>query len=533
MVSRLEYQLAAKRVSKEEDMTRRTFDWIRHHRQTQPGKVGLVDLHSQRHFTYRELDDRIDALSRHIREKFDLKPNDCIGVLCHNSTDVMEIQFACRRLPARFLPLNWRLTASELEYVLQDADVKVLYIGEEFETTGRAAAAAARVPHQQSIRDGRDSDYERGIAEKIGQGLLEIPELHEDAVWTIMYTSGTTGRPKGAMITYGMVDCLTSHCVAKVGLSTRSVSLTILPMFHISGLNTYANPVVQMGGLNYVMRTFDARLCLDLIANTKTGLSHFMGVPTHFLMMSELPEFANARFDHLESVISGGQAVPIPMVEMFADKGMCLQQGWGMTEVCSLTILLPKEDVVRKRGSVGLPVMNAELRIVDADLYDVPPGTVGELLVRGPQVSPGYLRKPEVNKTQWVDEWFRTGDAFRVDDEGYYYIVDRWKDMYISGGENVYPAEVERVIVELDEVLEVAVVGIPHAKWGEVGRAFIVPRQGAQRLTKSTVAAHCRLKLAGYKVPAEIVFVQDMPHTPAGKVMKHALSREPIDQSVD
>ncbi|MGB3865134.1 MAG: AMP-binding protein [Xanthobacteraceae bacterium] len=512
-------------------MARRTYDCIRHHSLIQPNKIGLVDLHSDRHLTYREIDRRIDALTRHIRKSFDLKPDDCIAVLCHNSTDIMEVQFACRRIPARFLPLNWRLTASELEYVLRDAQVKLLYIGEEFEETGRAAAAAAQVPHIQTIRDGRPSDYERGITAEIGQPPLAIPELREDEVWTIMYTSGTTGRPKGAMITYGMVDCLTSHCVAKVGLSSRSVSLTVLPMFHISGLNTYANPVIYMGGLNYVMRTFDAQICLKLIGTPETGLSHFMGVPTHFLMMSDLPEFGDARFDHLESVISGGQAVPIPMVEMFAAKGMCLQQGWGMTEVCSLTLLLPREDVTRKRGSVGLPVMNAELRIVDADFRDVRPGEVGELLVRGPQVSPGYLRNPAVNQTQWIDEWFRTGDAFRVDEEGYYYIVDRWKDMYISGGENIYPAEVERVIVELDEVLEVAVVGIPHAKWGEAGRAFIVLRQGAADLSAAKVIAHCRSELAGYKVPAEVVFVPDMPHTPAGKIMKHALSREPIAQS--
>lgn len=509
-------------------MARRAYDCIRHHRQVQPNKLGLIDLHSNRRFSYLDIDRRVDALARHIRAHFDIQPDDCIAVLCHNSTDVMEVQFACRRLPARFLPLNWRLTASELEYVLQDARVRLLYIGEEFDEVGREAAAAANVPHVQTIRDGNDSEYERGIAAAADDMPLDIPELREDAVWAIMYTSGTTGRPKGAMITYGMVDCLTSHLVAKVGLSTRAVSLSVLPMFHISGLNTHANPVLYMGGLNYVMRNFDARVCLDLISNPENALTHFMGVPTHFLMMSELPEFASSRFEHLESVISGGQAVPIPMVEMFAARGMCLQQGWGMTETCSLTLLLPREDVARKRGSVGLPVMNAELRIVDANLNDVPTGEVGELLVRSPQVSPGYYHKPEANSAQWVDEWFRTGDAFRVDDDGYYYIVDRWKDMYISGGENVYPAEVERVIVELDEVLEVAVIGIAHAKWGEVGRAFIVLRQGISELSASEVIAHCRLKLARYKIPAEIVFVSDLPHTPAGKILKHALTRDPI-----
>lgn len=514
-------------------MARRTYDWIRHHRQVTPNKVGLVDLYSNRHFTYLELDRRIDALARYLRSSFSFNADDCIAVLCHNSTDMMELQFACRRLPARFLPLNWRLTAPELEYVLCDARATVLFVGVDFEEVGRKAAAGANVRHIQTIRDGRESDYESGIASAISDTPLDIPQLTEDCVWTIMYTSGTTGRPKGAMITYQMVECLVSHLVAKVDLSSHAVSLSVLPMFHISGLNTYANPIICMGGLNYVMRTFDARICLDLISNPKIGLTHFMGVPTHFLFISELPEFESARFDHLQSVISGGQAVPIPMVEMFASKGMCLQQGWGMTETCSLVFLLPKDDIARKRGSVGLPVMNVELRIVDPEMNDVQRGEVGELLVRGPQVSPGYLNNPEANRTQWTDDWFRTGDAFLVDEDGYYYIVDRWKDMFISGGENVYPAEVERVIVELEEVLEVAVVGIPHSRWGEVGRAFIVLRQDAPKIDGAVVINHCRSALARYKVPFEIIFEEELPHTPAGKVMKHALSRAALPGSIN
>ena len=349
-------------------MERHTYDWIRHHAEISPDRIALVDLYSDRRFTYRQLDRRIDAVARFLREKVAPGDNECIAVLCHNSTDLLEIQFACRRLPARFLPLNWRFTVPELEFLLRDAKVKALFVGKEFEEVGREAAAAAQLKCVLSTADGNPSDFERGIDAHAGASPLEIPSLRENTVWTVMYTSGTTGHPKGALITYGMTDCLMGHLAAKVGMSNKSVSLSVLPMFHISGLNTYANPVLYFGGTNYVMRTFDPALCLAMIANPALGLTHFMGVPTHFLFMSQLPEFSHARFEHIESVISGGQAVPLPLIEEYASKGMYLQQGWGMTETCSLIFLLSKEDCISRRGSVGRPVMNVDIRIVDEEL---------------------------------------------------------------------------------------------------------------------------------------------------------------------
>ncbi len=328
-----------------------------------------------------------------------------------------------------------------------------------------------------------------------------------------MYTSGTTGRPKGATITYGMVDCLTSHCVAKVGLSTRSVSLTVLPMFHISGLNTYANPVIYMGGLNYVMRNFDARLCLDLIANPNTGAKSFHGGAHALSDDVRAAGIRGREVRHLESVISGGQAVPIPMVEMFAAKGMCLQQGWGMTEVCSLTLLLPREDVVRKRGSVGHPRHECrasnrrrrlqrcagpvrsvncwcEVRRFRRAICEIP----------GPTARSG-LTNGFVPETPSVS-----------DEDGYYYIVDRWKDMYISGGENVLSG---RGRTGHCRARRGAGSGrgsaFPTSNGARSARAFILLRQGVAELPTSTVIAHCRSRLAGYKVPAEVVFVGDMP----------------------
>ena len=505
-------------------MSRLTFDWIRHHRHSRPDKCALIDLATGRRLSYLDLDRRIDALSYHFTHDLALSAGDTVAVLCHNSTDILEVQFACRRTATRFLPLNWRLTAPELEFILSDAGTSVVFVGSEFEEKAQAAADRSQVRHVRSI-GGPSSDYERGLSDHDGRTPYPIATLEDDATWTVMYTSGTTGRPKGAILTYAQFDCLMLHLVMRVGLSSDAVGLTVLPMFHISGLNTYANPLLCLGGTNYVMRTFDAARCLELVSDPATGLTHFMGVPTNFLFMAELPGFGAARFDHLGSVISGGQAVPIPMVQTYSEKGMRLQQGWGMTEACSLIFLLDKEDIDRKRGSVGKPVMNVGVRIVNEQMTDVRPGEIGELLLRGPQITPGYINNPGANAEHWSDGWFRTGDAFREDEDGYYFIVDRWKDMYISGGENVYPAEVERVIVEMPEVLEVAVIGQPDARWGESGRAYIVPRTDAGPIDAGSVIAHCVTRLARYKVPIDIVLCHELPHTPSGKIQKHLLAR--------
>ena len=341
-----------------------------------------------------------------------------------------------------------------------------------------------------------------------------------------MYTSGTTGRPKGAQITYSMAVFNAVHSSMRVELTRRSTNLVFLPTFHTGGLNVFANPVFHTGGTNIVMRTFNPTDFLALLADKDLRITHVFGVPTNFLMLAEEQGFADADLSHVVFLGIGGAAAPAAVIEQYAEKNIMLQQGWGMTETGPLGLVILPEDALDRIGSSGKPVLHTRLKICDEEGQEVGPGVTGELMIKGPTITPGYWNRPEANQNAFTEDgWFHTGDAARTDEDGFYYIVDRWKDMFISGGENVYPVEVEDVIFQLDGVLENAVIGVPHEKWGEVGRAFVVLKPGVN-LTEAAVVDHCEENLARYKVPKEVRFIDELPHNATGKVLKHELSRD-------
>lgn len=499
-------------------------DWIAHHARYSPNREAIHDLASGRRFTYRALDQRISRAASFFHKELGVRAGERIAVLCHNDSDVFEIQFACQRLGAIFLPVNWRLALPELEYIGNDATPKVLAYGTEFAATAVEVARRCGVEHLVSMNNGAASDYETGLAQ--ADDGFESVALDITDTWMIMYTSGTTGRPKGARITYRMILFNALHSTSAVALGVDSANLVFLPTFHAAGLHLYASPVFQIGARNVVLRTFDAGRFLELLADREIGITHLLGVPTNFLMMAQQPGFAEADLSHIVSIGIGGAAAPLALLETYAAKGVALQQLWGMTETGPLGLVIPVDEALRKVGSSGLPVQYARLRICDEHGVDVEPGTTGELLIKGPAVTPGYWNRGETNQEAFTDAgWFRTGDAARQDEDGFYYIVDRWKDMFISGGENVYPVEVENVIYKLDGVLEAAVVAIAHEMWGEVGRAFVVCKPGCL-LDEHRVVAHCRKHLAGYKVPKEVRFVDELPHNATGKILKHQLPRD-------
>lgn len=498
-------------------------DWIDYHARVSPGREAIHDLASGRRFTYAQFDVRIAQLARHL-QSLGVGERDRVAVLSHNDSDVFEIQFACARLGAIFLPLNWRLAVPELEYICQDATPKVLIYGVEFADVAEKVAGLGGIAHLLDMTNGGSSAYEAGIAEASG-ALPHRTNLLSD-VWTVMYTSGTTGRPKGAMITYAMCVFNSVHCAMAIELTQRSKNLIFLPTFHTGGLNVYANPVFHTGGTNVVMREFDPDRFCELLSDKEICITHALGVPTNFLMLAQATGFADADFSNLVCLGVGGAAAPLALIEQFGEKGIKLQQGWGMTETGPLGLILSADKALEKVGSSGLPPLYTELRIVDDDGNETPPGETGELLIRGPNVLPGYWNRPELNSEIFTEDgFFHTGDAARRDADGYYYIVDRYKDMFISGGENVYPVEVENVIFELDGVLENAVVGVPHEKWGEVGRAYVVLKKGAN-LDEAAIIDHCDSQLARYKVPKQVRLMDELPHNATGKVLKHELPRD-------
>jgi fatty-acyl-CoA synthase len=498
-------------------------DWIAHHARYSPGREAVHDLASKRRLSYLEFDRRIDRAALYLQHGLKIGVGDRIAVLCHNDIDAFEIQFACRRIGAIFLPLNWRLVVPELEFICNDATPKALIYGLEFAAEAAEVQKLCGLPRIASLANGGDSDYEAGLAAAAGE--YQTPDLNITDIWTVMYTSGTTGRPKGAMITYQMALFNAIHCAMTVEITVHSKNLVVLPTFHTGGLNVYANPAFHTGGCNVVMRTFDPGHFLDLLSDKELHLTHLLGVPTNFLMMAQEPGFATADLSHVICLGVGGAAAPLALIEEYGAKGMTLQQGWGMTETGPLGLMLSGDKALEKVGSSGLPPLHTRLKICDEEVREVAPGETGELLIKGPTVTPGYWNRAESNHEFFSDGWFHTGDAARQDEDGYYYIVDRTKDMFISGGENVYPVEVENVIYQLDGVFENAVIGVPDDKWGEVGRACVVLKEGAN-LDEGAIVEHCRSQLARYKVPKQVLFMDELPHNATGKVLKHQLPRD-------
>ena len=422
----------------------RYYDCVAHHANRQPDDLAAVDLATDRRLTYRAFDDRIARLAASLQDQCGVQRGDRVAMLAPNSTDAFEVLFACGRLGAIFVPLNWRLAEPELAAIIADCAPVALVCDQDFAARGDELARRCEIAHR--IWCGPiDSQYERLANGPRRLAEAVVSTLEDPSV--ILYTSGTTGRPKGVIITHGMNvwNAQNGNALARIG--PDSVFLTILPLFHTGGLNVFAWPVFLAGGTVLVMRTFDAGEALRLLADPAVGVTHLFGVPANFQFMMQHPRFRDTEISHLIYAGVGGAPTPDAILAGWQARGLVLQQGYGMTETGPLVLMLDKPDAVRKAGSAGKPVLFTEVRLVRGDGAEAAPGEIGELWVKGPNVTPGYWRQPEATRAAITDGWLHTGDAAVMDAEGFCSIVDRWKDMYISGGENVYPAEAENVPV--------------------------------------------------------------------------------------
>ena len=497
----------------------RHYDWLAHQARMRPGSECWVDLHSERHFTFAEAEDRCARLASYLARTCDVVKGDRIAVLTMNSTDMMEIHSACAKLGAIFVPLNWRLAAPEIDYILSDADPKVLiYDTANAETVSHLTVSVAHAI--ETTGGGGDTAYEHAISS--GDGDHTIPDLLHSDTWTLLYTSGTTGKPKGAPNTFGMafINAVNLGPASEIGPSSKGV--TVLPLFHTGGLNCYATVLLHNGGSSLIMRAFDPGHALCLIEDADVGLTHFFGVPAIYLFMAQHPEFATTDFSRLIRCGVGGAPTPVPLAQSYIDKGVSLVQGFGMSETSPLVSMQTLELGQTKIGSAGRCGLHAELKIVTEEGQDAAANEVGELWVRGPNIIKEYWNRPETKETDWADDWFRTGDAARLDEDGDLWIVDRWKDMYISGGENVYPAEVENTLFALEGVADGAIVGAPDERWGEVGVAFVVRAEGSE-LSEDDVIGWFHDKVARFKIPKQVIFTDVLPRNATGKVLKREL----------
>jgi fatty-acyl-CoA synthase len=503
------------------------FDWIRRHAERTPEKLALVDAHTDRQFTYQQFNERANRLASFLKDTLGIGQGDRISLLAQNSSDYYEVLFACGKMGAILNTLNWRLAVPELEYIINDCAPRVLIYEPTFADAVEALRPLIGCEFYVVMGTGGTADkgpdrtwtYEGAMAAGFPEGVT-MPPLQYTDTWAILYTSGTTGRPKGAKVTYGNFFYNAVGMGRAIDLASTDVNLNVLPTFHAGGLGLYAGPILHAGGTLVVMRAFEPGEFLRLIQEWRVTV--ILLVPSIYLMLAQVPGLDDYDLSAVRHWGSGGSSLPPSLVQQYAERGIVIQQGFGMTETGPTVFMITQEDALRKAGSVGKPVLHTDVCIMDRERNVLGPNEVGELCIRGGNVTTGYWSRPEATAEAIVDGWLHSGDAARFDEEGFYYIVDRWKDMFISGGENVYPAEVENVIYHHPAVAEVAVIGVPHPKWQEVGRALVVVKEG-HKLTKQEVVDFCQDKLAKFKIPKSVRFLDALPRTAAGKVLKREL----------
>ncbi|MEL7487917.1 MAG: AMP-binding protein, partial [Pseudomonadota bacterium] len=341
----------------------------------------------------------------------------------------------------------------------------------------------------------------------------------------LMYSSGTTGRPKGVMLTHENIFYSICQGASVIDFDRNLVSHAAMPLFHIAAVMGFSIPALYYAGFAVVERAFDPTAMLKTISDPDIGVTHFIGVPAMMNMLLHHPDSAKIDFSCVKGALSGAEAVPESLLQAWFERGVRVQEVYGMTETTGGTCVVPVEDVPGKIGSSGKPMLFSEFKIMKSETEEAAPGDIGEIWMRGPVVTPGYWRRPEANEKSFVDGWLRSGDIGRIDNDGYIYVEDRVKDMYISGGENVYPAEIENVLYKLPEIHEVAVVGVPDAQWGESGCVVAVFKAG-QDLDFNAIVAHCEGSLAKYKHPKHLVVKQALPRNATGKVLKFVMREE-------
>ena len=489
--------------------------WLARRASLTPRRVAI--RMGERNITYAELDDRAARLAG-VLTSTGVGPGDRVAVLLTNGNEYVEAMFACARIGAILVPLSFRLAAPELAFMVNDSGSTVLIYGEEWTALAEGFRRETGLKAAIVTGAGADPSYEDVLAS--ADPVLEPRAVSPDDVLAIFYTSGTTGQPKGAMLTHGNFFWTNLCMMLAFGFYQEERTLVILPMFHVGGWNANAMATWWNGGTVVLEKTFDPAATLATIERER--ITSMLGVPTMYQMMADDPSFASADLSSIRDFLCGGAPLPVALIRRYQERGLGFIQGYGLTEAAPNCLILPKEDAVRKAGAAGRPYFYADVRVVDGDGNEVGPGGSGEIVVGGPGVMKGYWNRPDATAETLRGGWLHTGDVGAIDDEGYITIVDRVKDMYISGGENVYPAEVEKVLAGHPAIAEAAVIGVADERWGEAGRAIVVLRPGAPAEPEE-IRAYCAERLAKFKVPASVTFTDVLPRNPTGKLLKAEL----------
>lgn len=481
----------------------------------------------ERRFTYAQFHERTDRLANGL-VGLGVRKGDRVAALLANSVEFVEILTACAKLGAIMVPINYRLAAPEVGYILADSGADAFAFHPQLAELARGGLAepGVRVRHRLTV------GFEPAEGELSYDALLaggsQDPVSYQVSgsdVAFIMYTSGTTGRPKGAMLTHdNLLANIHNTLASQAGLSQSDVTVTVSPMFHIGGL-LHTLPLLYLGGTNIILPAFEPVGTLKAMAENRVTVQFL--VSAMWVALTQVPDFDSYDLSALRLTMGGGAPCPLTMIEFLSARGVPFSEGFGLTETSPLVCVLESKYTKERAGSVGRAAMHVDIRIVDDQDVDVPPGTVGELLVRGPNVFAGYWMKPEATAEACRGGWFHTGDLARADDDGFLTIVDRKKDMIITGGENVYPIEVEQVLFRHPGVLDAAVIGGADEKWGERVVAVVVADPGADsEPTTDELITFCRDRLAHFKCPKDVFLVEELPRNATGKLLKTELRKK-------
>ncbi|CRK85107.1 o-succinylbenzoate--CoA ligase [Neobacillus massiliamazoniensis] len=497
-------------------------NWFVKHSKARPDRLAFV--YNEKRYTYVEVNERVNRLANTLLTK-GVRKGDRVNALLFNTNEMLESMFACAKIGAIFVPINFRLSVDEVLYIVNDSrayhfiyDCRMKSLVEQLRDMKSSLQEYIHVgnnPHKE------DSVYEDLIA----NASNKEPEydIRLEDVQMMMYTSGTTGRPKGAMLTHGNTQWNAINSINIIPFDYSDSTLAVAPLFHIGGMSVITSPLLYKGGTVFLEDHFDPTRVLQKIHDER--ITSIFLVPAMWQALTNVENFGAYDISSLRIAISGGAPCPITVIEFFQKRDIPFYEGFGLTETAPSVCILDRENSVRKNGSVGRELIHTSVRIVDPNDRDVPTGEVGEMIVNGPNVMAGYWNKPEATKESIKNGWFYTGDLAKFDVEGFIYIVDRKKDMIITGGENVYPIEIEQLLYRHPNIKEVAIIGYPDEKWGESIKAIVALKDSGQPLSSTDVESFLHGKIARFKIPKQIEIVEALPRNATGKILKTVLRK--------
>jgi len=496
------------------------FDWFSKWNIYSPNSKAVTDFDTGISYTYSELNNLSNQLAEYFSSKYQLGLGDRVAVLAENCIEFTVLFGVAQKLGIILVPLNYRLATQELDYIINNSEPSLIIVQNDFLETVKETQSFGKVDIKLTLNN--LSILIDSFEKDASVNNLYNTNLTDDSPIFILYTSGTTAFPKGALYTHKILFWNSINTELRLNITSDDKSINCAPPFHTGGWNVLFTPFLHHGAHTIMMKNFDPEIVLKVM--DEENITVWWAVPTMLKMLGEAKLFDKSNMTNLRYLIVGGEALPLEVINTWHNKGVPIRQGYGLTEVGPNVTSLNQKDATIKLGSIGTPNFYIETKIVDESGIEILGEGKGEFLLKGPNVTPGYWKNETDTKSTIKNGWFSTGDIVERDGDGFLYVVDRLKNMYISGGENVYPAEVEHLLRQHPEINDVAIIGVPDEKWGEVGKAFITKAENS-KLSLDEIKNYCLDKLAKYKIPKHIDFINELPTNDTGKIDRKELRK--------